>query len=162
MTVRLLRPHGQTEQAPEAQLKVFNPFYQEEGLFSREHGGVGLGLSICKGIIESIGGRIWFESKKGSGSTFYFSVPTNPKKDLPRVNVILSQSHDFENKLKAILLEEIGPLAGSEIKLLAAEGLSENNVIEYIEGLERKKIYTGNLAEFKNKVRQLFKEARSV
>jgi two-component system sensor histidine kinase VicK len=35
----------------------------------------GIGLSICKNLIEMIGGRIWFESEEGKGSIFYFSIP---------------------------------------------------------------------------------------
>ena len=51
------------------------------GLFQRLHGrdveGTGMGLSISRKILERHGGRIWAESKVGSGSTFYFSLPTS-------------------------------------------------------------------------------------
>ncbi len=58
--------------------RIFERFYQVEGAGKRRAGGAGLGLSICKGIVEAHGGRIWAESTPGLGSTFHFTLPVQP------------------------------------------------------------------------------------
>ena len=59
----------------ESKLHIFKKFYQVDTSHSRKHGGTGLGLVVCKGIVEQLGGKIWFESVQGKGTTFYFSIP---------------------------------------------------------------------------------------
>ena len=54
---------------------VFERFYREDKSRSRKTGGMGLGLSIAKGIVEAHGGGIWAESKEGQGSIFSFFLP---------------------------------------------------------------------------------------
>jgi PAS domain S-box-containing protein len=54
--------------------RIFEKFYQIDGSLNRKYGGVGLGLSVCKSIIESHYGSIWAEST-GSGSTFNIVLP---------------------------------------------------------------------------------------
>ena len=55
--------------------QVFDRFYQVDATTIRRFEGAGLGLSICKGMIELLGGKIWVESQVGKGSRFAFSLP---------------------------------------------------------------------------------------
>ncbi|MEW6094774.1 MAG: ATP-binding protein [Chloroflexota bacterium] len=54
---------------------IFERFYQVESHLTRKHGGMGLGLSVSKVMIEMHGGRIWVESVEGKGSNFTFLLP---------------------------------------------------------------------------------------
>ncbi len=60
---------------PEDQPKVFEKFKQVGDTLTDKPKGTGLGLPICKEIVEHHGGRIWVESEIGQGSTFSFSLP---------------------------------------------------------------------------------------
>jgi len=54
---------------------VFEKFRQVDDTHTRKYGGVGLGLTLVKKLIELLDGRIWFDSEPGKGSVFYFSLP---------------------------------------------------------------------------------------
>jgi len=60
--------------SPEQEKKIFLSFEQAESSTTRKYGGTGLGLPICKSIVEMMGGRIWVESEPGKGSTFHFTI----------------------------------------------------------------------------------------
>jgi signal transduction histidine kinase/CheY-like chemotaxis protein/CHASE3 domain sensor protein len=76
--------------ALEDQPKVFEKFKQVGDTLTGKPKGTGLGLPICKDIVEQHGGRIWVESELGKGSTFSFTLPTTPatlEDDLQAVNL---------------------------------------------------------------------------
>lgn len=55
--------------------KLFKPFFQLDGSYSRRYEGTGLGLVLTKHLVELHGGKIWVESNYGKGSTFTFTLP---------------------------------------------------------------------------------------
>ena len=55
--------------------QVFERFHRASNVDDRRFAGMGLGLFICKGIVEQHGGRIWVESTLGTGTTFHVSLP---------------------------------------------------------------------------------------
>jgi signal transduction histidine kinase/putative methionine-R-sulfoxide reductase with GAF domain len=61
--------------SPEEQSKIFQKFFRSEDQQIRESPGTGLGLNITRHLVEMQGGRIWFVSEPGRGTTFSFTVP---------------------------------------------------------------------------------------
>jgi PAS domain S-box-containing protein len=61
--------------APQDRPHVFQAFRRGSDGRTRQTKGAGLGLAICKGIVEAHGGRIWIEDRDGSGTTVYFTLP---------------------------------------------------------------------------------------
>jgi signal transduction histidine kinase len=64
---------------PELQQKIFEPFEQSNREDATQRGGSGLGLSICKTIMEAHGGKVGVDSKPGEGSRFWLRLPSDEK-----------------------------------------------------------------------------------
>lgn len=94
--------------------RLFQPFVQEDSSTSRRYGGTGLGLTICKNFSELMGGRIWFESIKGEGSTFSFSVTLKPG-DASKIEIAQNS-----NKRAPTAISQIEP-AKHSLRILVAE-----------------------------------------
>lgn len=58
----------------DANVNLFESFTQAEHTMTRKYGGTGLGLTISKDLIDLMGGKIWYESKEGEGSTFFIHI----------------------------------------------------------------------------------------
>jgi signal transduction histidine kinase len=58
---------------------VFDRFHRAANVDARRYAGIGLGLYICRGIVDQHGGRIWVESEIGQGSTFHVVLPGEGK-----------------------------------------------------------------------------------
>ena len=144
--------------SPENQVRVFEPFYQVESSTHRKHNGTGLGLTICRGIVESQKGKIWVESQEGAGCKFYFTVPLNPIINIEPIKVLFSQKDVIERKIHEefrTMLGAIGEVEFNELKNKNA--LNKDYLIEYIDSLTSPFILVPEKsAEFKNKIIEIF------
>lgn len=85
---------------------IFERFRQVEETFSRNYGGNGLGLSICKGYLDLLDGKIWLDSELGKGSTFYYTLPINEQIETD-ISVEPAETPIFSDKTILIVEDEL-------------------------------------------------------
>ena len=81
---------------PENLKRIFEPFIQADNSGHRKRGGTGLGLTISKRFVEMHGGQMWAESIPSVGSTFHFSLPTQPPAVAANAEYTLEEVHRRE------------------------------------------------------------------
>ena len=117
------------------QYKIFEKLIQEDSSYRRKHSGLGLGLFLCMGIIESLGGKIWVESKLKKGSTFYFTHPKYGNTE--RFALLRQKSHMAISELYQFTEKKIHREREQEmIKRLRAYVEKQKNQ-EFLESIEK-------------------------
>lgn len=113
---------------------AFEYFRQADMSFTRKYGGTGLGLSISQGIVSKMNGRIWLQSEKNVGTTFYFALPYYKVRKKVVISSVKGHAENYEWTERKILLVEDSPVSMQLLeKYLQPTGIK---VVEATDGQE--------------------------
>ncbi|HEX7494098.1 MAG TPA: ATP-binding protein [Bacteroidales bacterium] len=91
---------------PDFHDKIFERFRKADTDNLKLYEGVGLGLSICKGNIDLLKGKIWIESEPGKGSKFFFTIPYEPVSEAEIIRINSTESRKNLDKLTILVAED--------------------------------------------------------
>lgn len=105
--------------------RIFSPFEQADNGMTRKYGGTGLGLALCRRLLEAMGGVIGVNSVEGQGSTFWFEIPVPEK---VRMTDISTRAVD-EDLMRAVRDRH----AGSHVLVAEDEPINQEIITSFLE-----------------------------
>jgi signal transduction histidine kinase/DNA-binding response OmpR family regulator/HPt (histidine-containing phosphotransfer) domain-containing protein len=129
--------------APSARQRLFQSFSQLDGTHTRKYGGTGLGLYICKQLVELMEGVIWVESVPGQGSTFSFTCRFLRQSDADEPVLTLPEALSLH---RVLLVDDCSESRSVLEQMLGGLGLEVVPVSSGEEALERLNAQDGQIA----------------
>lgn len=131
--------------------RLFKPFSQADSSSTRKYGGTGLGLVICKRLVEMMEGEISFTSEKGKGTTFNFVVMLNKTQDsvIPNMpnysilkgkRILVVDDYGMNRYIAKVYLEEVG--------CVVSEAESAKDALNKLESAEVESLYNVILVDY--------------
>lgn len=124
--------------------KIFSPFTQADTSITRKYGGTGLGLALCKNIVELLGGKLWCESELNKGTTFYFTAPFGRSHKAKRSNIV--PVGEFFRNLRVLVVDDNEISLAVMVELL--KGMQCQSIATALSGHEAIELYKNRHGEF--------------